>query len=98
MFRKPRRRRAMKIPVRQRILVVGALVILVIAGALGRSRWSREPASVLRASGTIEATEVSVSFKIPGRVIERPVEEGDRLGAAPRLPAGDGDPAAPASD
>ena len=71
----------MKIPVRQRILVVGALVILVIAGALGWSRWSREPASVLRASGTIEATEVSVSFKIPGRVIERPVEEGDRLGA-----------------
>ena len=71
----------MKIPVRQRILVVGALVILVIAGALGWSRWSREPASVLRASGTIEATEVSVSFKIPGRVIERPVEEGDRLEA-----------------
>jgi HlyD family secretion protein len=31
------------------------------------------------ASGTIEATEVAVSFKIPGRVIERPVDEGDRL-------------------
>ena len=31
------------------------------------------------ASGTIEATEVAASFKIPGRVIERPVDEGDRV-------------------
>jgi len=69
----------MKIPVGRRIRVVGPLVVLAIAGGLGWQRWSGEPGSALRASGTIEATEVAVSFKIPGRVIERPVDEGDRL-------------------
>lgn len=70
----------MKIPAGRRIRVVGPLVVLAsVAGGLGWLGWSGKPDNALRASGTIEATEVAVSFKIPGRVIERPVDEGDRL-------------------
>ncbi len=71
----------MKRAARRRILVVGLLALLVIPAGFGWSRWQREPVSVLRASGAIEATEVAASFKIPGRLIERPAEEGDRVGA-----------------
>jgi HlyD family secretion protein len=66
---------------RKRIAVVAVVVgLLVSAPALWRW-WQRPPAGVLVASGTIEATEVAVSFKISGRVIERPADEGQRLHA-----------------
>jgi HlyD family secretion protein len=55
------------------------VALLVIGGTQAWRWWTREPEGILLASGTIEATEVAVSFKIPGRVIERPVDEGDRL-------------------
>jgi HlyD family secretion protein len=64
---------------RKRMLLVAVVLALIAAGTLGWSRWSRGPEGILLASGTIEATEVAVSFKIPGRVIERPADEGDRL-------------------
>jgi len=64
---------------RRRVLVIAGAALLTLIGTLGWHWWSREPEGVLRASGTIEATEVNVSFKIAGRVIERPVDEGDRL-------------------
>ena len=64
---------------RKRLLIVGLAGVLVITGTLAWGRWSRGPKDVLLAAGTIEATEVAASFKIPGRVIERPVDEGDRL-------------------
>jgi HlyD family secretion protein len=61
-------------------------IVVVAAGALASSaalwRWWQRPLDgVLVASGTIEATEVAVSFKIPGRVIARPADEGQRLKA-----------------
>jgi HlyD family secretion protein len=62
-----------------RIVMAGLVVGLAVAGVVGWQWWSRGPEDVLRASGTIEATEVALSFKLPGRVIERPVDEGDRL-------------------
>jgi HlyD family secretion protein len=60
--------------------VIGAVGLLVSAPALWRW-WQRPPEGVLVASGSIEATEVAVSFKIPGRVIERPVDEGQHVKA-----------------
>ncbi len=64
---------------RKQIMIAGLIVLLAAAGSLTWRWWEREPKDLLLASGTIEATEVAVSFKIPGRVIERPVDEGARL-------------------
>jgi HlyD family secretion protein len=61
-------------------IVIGAtIVVAVLAGGMAWRWWHRPPAGLLIASGTIEATEVDVSFKIPGRVITRPVDEGGRV-------------------
>ncbi len=64
---------------RKRLVILSLVVLLVIAGTQAWHWWTRKPEGILLASGTIEATEVAVSFKIPGRVIERSVDEGDRL-------------------
>lgn len=54
--------------------------MLATAGALAWRGWHATPADVLTASGTIEATELHLSFKVSGRLIERPVDEGSRVG------------------
>jgi HlyD family secretion protein len=64
---------------RKRILIAAAALVLAVSGGLAWRWWSRPPIGLLVASGTIEATEVDVSFKIPGRVIARPVDEGARI-------------------
>ena len=65
---------------RRGILVV--LVLLAAAGAVAyqfdRAR-SRNHGDVVKVSGNIEFVDVEVSFKIPGRVEERPVDEGQMV-------------------
>jgi multidrug efflux pump subunit AcrA (membrane-fusion protein) len=55
--------------------------VLVTAGAVGWHRWRSTPRDVLIASGTIEATELHLGFKVSGQLIERPVDEGSRAEA-----------------
>jgi HlyD family secretion protein len=64
---------------RTRIIVAAALLVLATAGALAWRWWHTTPTDVLIASGTIEATELHLSFKVSGRLIERPVDEGSRV-------------------
>ena len=64
---------------RRRIMVAVALVALAIAGTTAWRWWNGKPATALTASGTIEATEIHLSFKVSGRLIERPVDEGNRV-------------------
>jgi HlyD family secretion protein len=58
------------------------MLILMLAAAGGTGYWwfnTNHPGKTLpkiRVSGNIEATIAEVSFKIPGRVIDRPVDEG----------------------
>jgi HlyD family secretion protein len=57
------------------------LPILLLAGAGGFGAWyafefSRKGEAALWLSGNIEATEVAISFKIPGRVVQRLFDEG----------------------
>ena len=66
---------------RTRIAIVVLVAGLLASGAALWRWWQRPPEGVLVASGTIEATEIAVSFKIPGRVIARPADEGQRLNA-----------------
>jgi HlyD family secretion protein len=66
------------------LLAVGLLVVVALAVAYFFFRKQTDDA-VLRASGTIEATDVDVSFQIAGRVTEvlavegQPVKTGDVL-------------------
>ena len=62
-----------------RIIVAAAILGLVTAGAVAGRWWHGKPSNVLIASGTIEATELHLSFKVSGRLIERPVDEGSRV-------------------
>ena len=57
------------------VLVVAAVVILLGA----RSWFGRADEGTIRVSGNIELTEVNISFKVPGRLIERAVDEGDAV-------------------
>ena len=57
------------------------LILLVVALAVGaRALWmarlNRANANLLMVSGNIELTQVDISFKVPGKLIERTVDEG----------------------
>ncbi|MFB3819812.1 MAG: HlyD family secretion protein [Candidatus Methylomirabilales bacterium] len=61
---------------------------LLLAGALAAwLLWGhrRAPEDVLRASGRIEVTEVSVASKVTGRIAELPVQEGTDVAAGQRI-------------
>ncbi len=60
------------------VLVVVVAAVLVIGG---RSWFHRGDGRSIRVSGNIELTEVDIAFKIPGKLIERQVDEGDRVKA-----------------
>jgi HlyD family secretion protein len=57
--------------------VIAVVAAVVLIG--GRSWFRGGDGRSLRVSGNIELTEVNVSFKIPGKLIERKVDEGDRV-------------------
>ena len=63
--------------------LIPLIVLLAIGGAViySHPQWFRKPAveNVLRLSGNIEAHESLVSFKVTGRIIALPVEEGMTL-------------------
>jgi HlyD family secretion protein len=67
-------------PKRLRIL----LIVIVVAGAATAWWWTHRAtvdSDRLRLSGTIEVTQVDLAFKIPGRLVERTVDEGDTVAA-----------------
>jgi len=66
-------------PSKKLVFVVAGIVIVLLAGwwALGRWRVGRNQA--IRLSGNIELTQVDISFKIPGKLIERAVDEGQAV-------------------
>jgi HlyD family secretion protein len=72
------------------MLVLG---VAVAAGAYVYSRWqTRRPADdTLRISGNIEAHESVVSFKVQGRIVALPVEEGQWVNAGDILARLDSD-------
>lgn len=59
------------------VLIVISLIV-VVAAAYVYPQWAKHqpPDNTLRLSGNIEAHESVVSFKVPGRIVELPVEEG----------------------
>lgn len=61
--------------------MIGGLVLIVVAG--GYILWPRARVQdgTLQGSGTIEATQVDVASKVPGRILRIAVREGDAVAA-----------------
>jgi HlyD family secretion protein len=75
--------------------VIPVLVLLAIGGAVVylHPQWFRKPVdeNVLKLSGNIEAHESLVSFKVTGRIIDLPVDEGMTMKAGDLLARLDND-------
>ena len=60
------------------IPILVAVAVLAIAGILWSKRNGRDDAHI-RLSGNMELTQVDISFKVAGKLIERTVDEGDTV-------------------
>src|SRR6266536_1401674 len=56
-----------------------AVIVLGVAGAMVYRSVSRKPDGHILLSGNIELEEVNIAFKTAGRLVERTVNEGDRV-------------------
>jgi HlyD family secretion protein len=64
----------------KKIVPIILLAAVVVAAAVAWSRYSkREDPNRIRLSGNIELTQVDIAFKVPGRLTERTVDEGDSV-------------------
>jgi HlyD family secretion protein len=63
---------------KRRLPIVIILTVLVAAGVYFYPRWKNDhaPVTKLRFSGNIEAHESQLSFKVQGRIVQLPIEEG----------------------
>lgn len=59
-------------------VLIAAAVVAVAALAYSRL-WNRQNPDRILLSGNIELTEVNIAFKLPGRLVERAVSEGDAV-------------------
>jgi HlyD family secretion protein len=67
-------------------IAVPVVLALVVAGTLGYKSWqAQRTRGEIAASGTVEATEAQLSFKIGGRIARIAVREGDRVAAGAEL-------------
>ena len=65
---------------RRKIIPVLVIVIGVgIAGVLWSGRLGHEGKGTIQLSGNIELTQVDISFKVPGKLVELNVAEGDSV-------------------
>jgi HlyD family secretion protein len=65
---------------KQRLKIILPLLVLLLASVFGyRYFTASDDDSTLKFSGNIEVTETQMSFRIPGRLLERLVEEGDSV-------------------
>ena len=65
----------------RKILILSAVALIVIVVLVVFLRRTPKSAQVLRLSGTIEVTSVELSFKVPGRLAQRTVDEGESVRA-----------------
>ncbi len=77
----------------KRMAAIVLLLLLVAIGILVYVRWagSRQKPKEMKLSGNIEAHESLVSFKVPGRIVDLPVEEGEAVQAGQLLARLDND-------
>ncbi len=61
------------------IPIIILIAVLGLGGLLWSGRLGRENTNVIKLSGNIELTQVDISFKVPGKLVERNVDEGDAV-------------------
>ena len=61
------------------VVSIGIVVVAVAAGVLWSARVGREDPHRIKLSGNIELTEVDISFKVPGKLMELDAIEGDSV-------------------
>jgi len=68
-------------PAMKKIVLVVFLLAAAAAGYYYYPRWNgqKPPDNGLKLSGNIEAHEATLSFKVPGRIVKLPIEEGQWL-------------------
>jgi len=66
---------------KKRIIIIGIIILLIIVVLLINHFRIKKDTSVLNLSGNIEVTETNVGFKLPGRIIELAVDEGQQVNA-----------------
>jgi HlyD family secretion protein len=69
------------------VIILAAAVVVIGGGAAGYFAWkqyeaSQLPAGIVSINGRVEATQVDISTKIPGRVVEIVPHEGDMVSPA----------------
>jgi len=65
---------------RKRVIVILVVVIgAAIGGVLVSRSLGRQDPNRIKLSGNIELTQVDISFKVPGKLMERTVDEGDSV-------------------
>ena len=62
---------------RKIMLFLAVAIVALGAGGWYALQWAGRGDDSIRVSGNIEAVEVAISFKIPGRVEKRYVDEGE---------------------
>ncbi|MCS7025868.1 MAG: HlyD family efflux transporter periplasmic adaptor subunit [Bryobacteraceae bacterium] len=61
-------------------ILAAVILLAILAAAYLYSGWfKKESVPFLRVSGNLELTQVDLAFKIPGKLVELPVREGERL-------------------
>jgi HlyD family secretion protein len=65
----------------KRVLFILLLVVLAAGAFYFYPRWfgARPPENELKLSGNVETHESLVSFKVPGRIVDLPIEEGQAV-------------------
>src|SRR3990172_12685263 len=61
------------------LFVSGVVLLAAVLGVQYVRQRNRDNANTIRVSGNIEVIDAEVSFKIPGRTVERLVSEGETV-------------------
>jgi HlyD family secretion protein len=78
---------------RARIAVIGAVLLLALAGYAGWNAWqANHDGTALTLYGNVDIREVELAFRVAGRLQEMEVDEGDRIRRGQRLAALDPQP------
>jgi len=66
---------------KKRLIIVGIIIVIIIAVLLVNHFRNKKDEGALSLSGNVEVTETNVGFKLPGRVMELTVDEGQQVNA-----------------